>query len=104
MLDKTYESGLKDRFVDDQTFVSLVGMRSAASKRLLSAIGEQVHLVDQYTNGKIVIPSGIFKAVLFLSKFFLGDKELPYRWRFSLWCRFIGRYLAVKGFIYPRIR
>lgn len=102
--DETYGHGRKGRFADDQTYIDLIGMRSAAANRLASAIGNQSFEVGCNEADKNERPSGVFGAVRLFSRKFLLDKELPYRWRFFLWYYFIGRYLAANGFLRPFVK
>lgn len=97
--DQTYEYGRKGRFADDSTFIRLTGMRSAAAKRLARAIDDKSIMCESGKADKDEMPEGFVSALFFFSRKFLLDEELPYSWRIFLWYYFIGRYLAVTGFL-----
>ena len=102
--DETYGYGRKGRFADDQTFIDLIGLRSAAAKRLISEISKKSCMFSDHKTKDKVSSSSIFLAIGFFTRKFLMDNELPYKWRFFLWYNFIGRYLADKGFLWPLVR
>jgi len=102
--DETYGNARSGRFADDPTFIALTAIRSAAAKRLISAIRHEpvaaardAPLVDE-------VPPSIASAVDLFTRRFLLDNELPYRWRLFLWYWFIGRYLAANGFLQLFVR
>ena len=105
--DATYDYARKKRFADDPAFIALIGERSLATGRLISAIqGKPVTSnTDMKDNSAQKIlnaqPTNIFSAVRLFAHKFLLDNQLPYGWRLFLWYWFIGRYLAVKGFLRP---
>lgn len=102
--DETYHRGRNGRFADDLTYIALTAMRSAAAKRLLREIrNERITIVD-YPVPQDIFLTGVRGDIGLLSFKFLRDAELPYRWRLFLWCWFIGRYLAVNGFMRPFVR
>jgi hypothetical protein len=100
--DETYLR--RGRFSDDATFINMTGVRSAGVRRLLNVLrgeaeGDYVQKAfDSYA------PAGILSALRQLSRQFLSDRELPLGWRAWLWYRFIGRYLAMHGFLWPFVR
>ncbi len=97
--DEVYAYTRTRRFADDPAFISLIPARSAAAHRLAGAIGkgELPAMPKGITEGDI--PARMFPAIRLFSKVFLQDRELPCSWRFFLWYWFIGRYLAVHGYL-----
>ena len=89
----------RGRFEDDPTFIGMADARSAGAKRLLNALrGEPLPAYKQ-SECREYAPTGLFSAVVYLSRHVLFDAELPLRWRSYVWCRFIGRYLVSHGFL-----
>ena len=102
--DETYGYARSGRFADDPTFIALTAIRSEAANRLISTIRNDPVVVGGDANSQHEVPASIVSAVRLLSRTFLLDSELPYRWRIFLWYWFIGRYLAANGFLRPFVR
>ena len=94
--DETYKA--RGRFDDDMLFIGLADVRKASLPLLLAEIegkkdgGGEV-LPDFIEQDP---PTNIFKAALTFSDIFLGDKSLPFKWRFFMWWWFLARYIAHK--------
>ena len=97
--DETYGYSRSGRFADDSTFIALAPIRSAAAKRLLSAIRNESFFKVSEPMPQSTVQSAFTLASCISPRTFLLDSELPYRWRLFLWYWFIGRYLASKGFL-----
>ena len=89
----------RGRFADDSTFISMAPVRSAGAKRLLNVLEGKPLPAYRQPEGRDYAPTGLFSAVVYLSRYMLFDNELPLRWRSFVWCRFIGRYLVSHGFL-----
>jgi len=94
----------RKRFSDDSSFIAMKGARSAGAHRLLNVLrgqaeGDYVRKVFDKSE-----PATMLIALLHLSRQFLADGELPLGWRVFLWYRFIGRYLAMRGFLWPFVK
>lgn len=100
--DETYAR--RGRFMDDPTFIAMAEARSIGAKRLLNVLRGEPLPSFQQTECKEYVPSGISDAVVYFSKQFLFDNELPLRWRSFLWYWFIGRYLAKRGLLRPFVK
>ena len=102
--DETYGYARNGRFADDPTFLALTAERSAAAKRLLSAIrGEPIAAID-HDGTEESMPTSVPGAVMQFTHRFLLDRDLPFGWRWFLWYWFIGRYLAANGYLRPFVR
>jgi hypothetical protein len=102
--DETYGNARSGKFSDDPTFVALIAMRSAAAYRLISAIRNETITPAYEEVIQKEIPDSIAGAIRLFTRRFLRDDELPYHWRLYLWYWFIGRYIAVKGFLSAFVR
>lgn len=101
-VDETYTS--RGRFDDDSIFIGLIEARSKASQRLLMALrGEPLPKFDSLLCEKYN-PSNLISVVLFFSKRFLFDFNLPFRWKSWLWMWFLGRYMAAQGLLRPFVK
>jgi len=100
--DETYLR--RNRFSDDATFIAMKSVRSAGAQRLLNVLrGEaEGHYVRNIFERNE--PESMMIALRQMSSQFLADKELPVSWRLFLWYRFIGRYLAMRGFLRPFVQ
>lgn len=97
--DDTYKK--RDRFADDWTFIALAKKRQSDSEKLQCAIlGKSFQQHDSVAD---IEPkkSSLFKTIAYLTGQLLFDRGLPLPWRTFLWYWFIGRYLAVRGFLWP---
>ncbi|MDF1758294.1 MAG: hypothetical protein P1U74_08360 [Legionellaceae bacterium] len=101
--DDTYKK--RGRFSDDAAFVQLATTRQSGANRLISIIkGEELSPQTDRSERPEYTPRGLFSATKYLSKQFLFDKKLPFRWRFFLWYWFIGRYMAAEGLLWPLVK
>ncbi len=102
-LDDTYKK--RGRFDDDAAFVQLSVIRQLSADRLAAIINGEVKLPNIDVDNKVKYnPKGLFDAVTRLTKQFLLNGKLPFRWRFFLWYWFIGRYLVSRGFLWPLVK
>jgi hypothetical protein len=102
--DDTYKK--RGRFTDDAAFVQLASVRQHGANRLIAILkGEELPpLISDKLDKIKYSPTGLFSATKYLSKQFLFDKKLPFKWRFFLWYWFIGRYLASEGLLWPLVK
>jgi glycosyltransferase involved in cell wall biosynthesis len=95
--DATYRR--RGRFEDDPTFIGMAPVRSAGARRLLNVLRGEPLPAYQQPQCRDYAPTGLFSAIVYLTRHMLFDYELPLRWRSFVWCRFIGRYLVSHGFL-----
>jgi len=95
--DDTYTR--RGRFADDSAFVAMADSRRRAAGRLLSVLREEHLPPFEPQTACRDIPNGLIAAINYFTRQFLLDNGLPIRWRAYLWCWFIGRYLAARGFL-----
>lgn len=101
--DDTYKK--RGRFTDDSAFIRLAAMRQQNAEQLLAIIKDGTLAVNMEIVKKVTYnPHGLLNAMKTLSKLFLFDRKLPFRWRFFLWYWFIGRYLAAEGLLWPLVK
>ena len=100
--DATYKR--RGRFEDDPTFVAMARSRSAAAKRILSALRQEPMPEFEKIECREFVPLNALSAIRYFSRQFLGDHELPLRWRTFLCYWFIGRHLAARGRLWPLVR
>ncbi|WP_404360891.1 glycosyltransferase family 2 protein [Methylotuvimicrobium sp. KM1] len=95
--DDTYTR--RGRFADDSIFVAMADSRRQAVGRLLTVLrGEPLPPFEPQMDCRN-IPNGLIAAISYFTRQFLLDSGLSIRWRAYLWCWFIGRYLAARGFL-----
>lgn len=101
--DDTYKK--RGRFVDDKAFIDLSRQRQNSVLKLVGIIqgsklsqSQAVHVAAQYN------PKSIYSSLKYLTKYFLCNRNLPFRWRFFLWYWFLGRYLAASGYLWPIVK
>lgn len=102
-LDDTYKS--RGRFDDDAAFVQLSTIRQLSADRMAALIrgDNQAPTIDVKRKVKYQ-PKNVVSAVARLTKQFLLNRKIPFRWRFFLWYWFIGRYLASRGLLWPLVK
>lgn len=102
-LDDTYKK--RGRFADDEAFVQLSTIRQLSADRMAALIrGDiQAPVIDVERKVKYQ-PRSVISAVSRLTKQFLLNRKIPFRWRFFLWYWFIGRYLASRGLLWPLVK
>ncbi|WP_374340853.1 hypothetical protein [Methyloversatilis sp.] len=96
-MDATYTQ--RDRFGDDPVFVELTELRAIASARLKSAING-VMPAPLHDRSRKLDNTLSMSAI---TRTFLLDNALPFRWRFFLWYWFLGRYAASRGWLKPLV-
>lgn len=98
--DQTYVQ--RSRFADDGDFLLLMPARRAAAERLQRAIrGEALPAPVAFVPDSGSYPSGLIGALVFMSRQVLTDRAMSPMRRASLWCWFVGRLLAVRGWLRP---
>ena len=96
-VDETYLN--RDRFGDDDTFISLAEMRRISAERLKAAInGKKLPELPQF-KAEHHLSNGAKTALLKYSRTFLFDDSLPVMWRLRLFIWFVGRYASSKGYL-----
>lgn len=96
--DATYTT--RGRFADDQTFVSLTQSRRKSAAHLVAALkGEDVGGYQHQAGDVEKVPANLAMAVVTYTRVFLGDTDLPLRWRTFLWAFYIGRYMLERGML-----
>jgi hypothetical protein len=102
-MDDTYKK--RARYSGDAEFVGLAEMRRQAALCLMRSLngGDNVNLETTPVRRprEFAQPSSVFKALALYSRVFLGDRTLPFGWRFHLWLRTFARYLAGRGLLWP---
>lgn len=102
-IDDTYKK--RGRFDDDAAFVQLAAIRQVSAERLSAILNCEINIPNIDVDNKVKYkPKGLFDAVIRLTRQFLLNGKLPFRWRFFLWYWFIGRYLASRGFLWPIVK
>lgn len=101
--DETYSK--RGRFADDPDFIALVEPRRAAAQRLHCAVaGKPLPAAVPFVPEAGSIPHGLSAAVVYFTRRFLFDTDLPLRWRGFLWYWFIGRWMAAQGMLRPFVK
>ncbi len=97
--DQTYVK--RGRFDDDPTFVALTGLRKENASTLYQEItGHEVNDHRSYSIAETAFSSkGLISSIVSVTKNFLFDRNLPFKWRFHLWYKFIGRTFARFGYL-----
>ena len=97
-MDQTYFD--RGRFDDDQTFVGLTDFRMQNSVDLYKEItGQDVLLKGANISEADSVSKYLVSILICVTRNFLFDRNLPFRWRLHLWCVFIGRTFARLGFL-----
>lgn len=101
--DATYAA--RKRFDDDATYVALAPLRQAAALRLTGFVrGEGGCAGRSATQAVERPPRNLLDAIGIYARVFLLDATLPWSSRCYQWVRFIGRYLAARGWLWPFVR
>ncbi len=101
--DATYAA--RKRFDDDATYVALAPLRQATVLRLIAFVrGEENRPEPSAIQVVERPPKNLLDAVGIYTRVFLLDATLPWSSRCYQWVRFIGRYLAAKGWLWPFVR
>lgn len=96
--DQTYVK--RGRFDDDPTFIGLTGLRKQNSIDLYKEItGNDVLLTSIHLSEADFASKGLASALIWVTRNFLFDANLPFKWRFHLWYQFIGRTFARFGYL-----
>ncbi len=101
--DATYAA--RKRFDDDATYVALAPLRQETALRLAGFVrGEGGGARPSATDVVERPPQNLLDAIRIYTRVFLLDAALPWSSRCYQWVRFIGRYLAAKGWLWPFVR
>ena len=101
-IDKTYSS--RSRFGDDRNFLSLEGVRKKSAETLFCSIKNSKLVIDNSViAANSVVPTNLILLIFHITRKFLYNSELPFKWRFFLWYWFVGRTLAERGWLRPFI-
>lgn len=96
--DQTYVK--RGRFDDDPTFVGLTDLRKQNSIDLYKEItGKDMLLAGIHFSETDFASKGLTTALICVTRNFLFDVNLPFKWRFHLWYQFIGRTFARFGYL-----
>lgn len=101
--DATYAA--RKRFDDDATYVALAPSRQEAALRLVEFVrGEGKRAGPSAIQVVERPPRDLLNAIGIYTRVFLLDATLPWSSRCYQWVRFIGRYLAARGWLWPFVR
>ncbi len=98
-IDETYRH--RSRFEDDWVFIALAKARDTAARRLEQALRGQSVAPFVSSDEPEYRPTGAIGAITHLTRMTLLDPGASLTWRTSLWVRFVGRYMASRGWLGP---